>query len=218
MKEINFGKHVYNVVILENGKEYILDLEEDLEYIQSGSKTKYFGIDVNDFNKKMISDEELKEIDINKTNYIPEGYYFEDIIWMLKLAINSKNISLEEKLELVLQNFNVYVDNKNVKYREKIRYYERFIKEIFTEKEARKIRQIDFYKKEENDISCRNIIILENLKIQNKIYLFSEEENKYIRISIEDIANLVEQGYIYKTQIPELRRYLKQKQEDDYLK
>lgn len=218
MKEINFGKHVYNVVILENGKEYILDLEEDLEYIQSGSKTKYFGIDVNDFNKKMVSDEELKEIDINKTNYIPEGYYFEDIIWMLKLAINSKNISLEEKLELVLQNFNVYVDNKNVKYREKIRYYERFIKEIFTEKEARKIRQIDFYKKEENDISCRNVIILGNLKIQNKIYLFSEEENKYNRISIEDIANLVEQGYIYKTQIPELRSYLKQKQEDDYLK
>lgn len=214
MKEISFGKHIYNVVTLENGEEYVLDLEEDLEYIQSGSKTRSFGIDANDSSKKMISEERLKEIDISKSNYIPEGYYFEDMICMLKLAVSSPNISLEEKLEMVLQNLNVYVDNKNVKYREKIRYYQRVIEEIFTEKEIRKIKQIDCYKKEEKNIICKNIILLENVKLGNRIYLFSEEENSYIKVTIEDIARLTEEGYIPKTQIPGLKAFLNKKQEE----
>ena len=35
--------HVYNSITLKDGRKFSADLEEDLEYIQSGSKTRYFG-------------------------------------------------------------------------------------------------------------------------------------------------------------------------------
>ena len=60
-------KHVYNVIKLKDGRTAKFDLEEDLEFIQTGSKTRHFGIieDKNSSNSQqmLISDKELKRID-----------------------------------------------------------------------------------------------------------------------------------------------------------
>ena len=207
------GKHVFNVVELKDGRRMVLDLEADLENIQSGSMTDFFGTNLENEDEDIVSWDELREIDINKADYIPDGYYFEDMIDMLKKAISSPNISLEEKLEFVLENLNVYIDNRKVQYREKMMYYERVFDYVFSSIERRKIHQIDAYKKDNGDVNCKNILILDLEKKEKKVYLFSQERNRYENKTMEDIVNLKNEGFITRQGIPGLRAYLNNNEE-----
>lgn len=79
-KYISTGRHVYNSVRLKSGETFVLDLEEDLEYIQTGAKTRNFGkIDIYDDKEVMVSEEKLRDIDVNKIRLytrriLPWGY------------------------------------------------------------------------------------------------------------------------------------------------
>lgn len=209
------SKHVYNIVTPKEGKKYIIDLEEDLEYIQCGAKTHNFGIDILNKREQLIDEEELRRIDVEKVDYIPEGYYFEDIIWMLKKAISNPELELKEKLEMVLQNLNVYADTSKMHYRERIMYYTRVIKneQLFLSKELNNIFIIDMCKKDEKEIECKNFILL---RIGNKdqlFYVFDEYNNQYRESSMKEIADLVKEGYKPNTGIIGLKGYLQSKKD-----
>ena len=207
------GEHVHNVIIPKNGKKYNVDLEDDLEFIQSGAKTQSFGF--NEDKEQIISDEELRRIDKEKAEYIPQGYYLEDMIWMLKKAVNSENINLEDKLKFVLENLNVYTDNVNVEYRERIKYYARMLESVFSEKEMNKIHQIDMFKKTKNGVECNNIIVLEKNQKEEILFLLSEETKKYKEISMNKIVDMMNCGFKAKSGIPGLKKYLSKCKEED---
>ena len=208
-------KHVYNIVKMENGKRYMFDLEDDLEYIQSGAKTRKFGVNINAEDKNILSEDEIKKIDIEKVKYIPEGYYLEDMLDMLHTAVNVQNLELDKKLEMILNNLNVYTDNSNTKYRERIKYYSRIFQEILTKKENNKVHLIDCYKKTENGVECQNFIALDMKDNKEKIYVLSNESNEYYEGTMEDISKILNDGFLTDSGIPGFKRYLNKKKEED---
>lgn len=204
------GRHVYNQVKLKDGKRLIVDLEDDLEYIQSGAKTRKFGID-EETNQLIVSDEELREMDM-KNGYIPEGYYLEDMVYLLKIAVDNDHISLENKLEFVLDNLNAYRDTKNVKYREMIRYQERMFEEMFDPNELRKIHLINTYEDIEGKRNYKSCIVLDN-KEQQSVYLYNNEKYKYNKITMDELLNNIENGLVAMDGIPGMKKYLRSRKE-----
>lgn len=203
------SRHIFNTVTLKNGKTYNLDLEDDLQYIQFGAKTRNFGISVCDDEFDMVTDKQLKDIDINKSDYIPEGYYFEDMIWMLKLAIDRDNIGLDKKMEFVLENIEKYRDTKSVTYRERFNYHKRVLEELFTGVDARKIHLIDCYKKVNEEKVFQSLIFINMPKNQQKLYMYSVNDYKYEEISMEELAQMVKNGLQTLEGVPGLRTFLK---------
>ena len=216
VKEEN-GVHIYNIVKLKNGKTYSLDLEEDLEFIQSGAKTQYFGLPIDasyeerkDDKLNMLDDETLRKIDTEKIGYIPEGYYLEDIAWMLKKAIESPNIEFEEKLDMVLDNLEVYRNMKDVGYRERIRYHHRLMEMVLEPKDFRKVHQVDCFREKDGEKEFKSCLVVDMPKGRRKAYLFSKENNKYEEIAMEELASEVKNGLTAKRgHIPGLKDYLK---------
>lgn len=203
--------HAYNTIRLKDGKIAIFDLEGDLEFIQSGSKTKYFGIIKDDSifeeQKMLISENELKKIDKTTAEYIPWGFYFEEMLAMLKLGI--KSMSLEEKLRNVLDNLDVYFRDITMGYRERIYYHNRVFHEVFKPKELKKIRQIDCYRQVGDKKQFVSCVVLNRNKDGKLMFLYSEKTGRYEEMTIADLKNEINNGLRATKKIQGLRKYLK---------
>lgn len=127
---------------------------------------------------------------------------------MLKTAIATKSISLEDRFEFVLNNLNVYKDVRRVAHRERARYHERIMDEMFQGKERRKIHGVTCVKKEQNgDKKYYLLFTLDMPGNHSKVYLFSEESNAYKQISMEELAQMTDNGIKPLNNIPGLKRY-----------
>ena len=202
-------RHVYNMITLQDGRTARFDLEEDLEFIQTNSKTRFFGITNNTapiLKQDLVPPKELQEIDKTTAEYIPWGCYFDEMLRILKFA--TKGMELEEKLRNVLDNLDVYVRDRSIGYREKIYYHNRILHEVFTEKELNKIHQIDCFRgngEEREYISC---IVLDKPKEESIVYLYSNETGRYEEITLMELANEVKQGLVPLQGVQGLRKYL----------
>ena len=194
IKQVN--QHVYNIVTFRNGKKAILDLEQDLEAIQSLRKTNNFLKDI-ETGSKLQSDEEIREIDVNKANYIPEGFYFEDMIGHLKKAISNKELPLEDKVKMIIDNIGVYTRTyKEMGYVQRRNYHHMFFKEALDSEELlEKIEFRDcFYEGEDKNKSYRTCIFIELPQNKHKIYMFSLEKYKYEEIAQKQLADMMNGG------------------------
>ena len=194
IKQVN--QHVYNIVTFRNGKKAILDLEQDLEAIQSLRKTNNFLKDI-ETGSKLQSDEEIREIDVNKANYIPEGFYFDDMIGYLKKAISNPELTLEAKVKMIIDNIGVYTRTyKEMGYVQRRNYHHMFFKEALDSEELlEKIEFRDcFYEGEDKNKSYRTCIFIELPQNKHKIYMFSLEKYKYEEIAQEQLADMMNGG------------------------
>ena len=211
-KDTNYrhNKHVFNIVYFSDFDTFAkVDLEEDLEFIQTRSKTHFFGITdtYNSFAKQdLIPEEQLKQMDTTTAEYIPWGFYFDSMLRILKLG--TKNMPVEEKLKNVLDNLDVYVADRTLGYRERIYYHNRMLSEVFSDKEKRKIHQINCYKmvqQEKHYVSC---VVLERPKEENIVYLYSDKKGKYQEISMTELAKEVINGLVLLDGVQGLKRYM----------
>ena len=198
--------HVYNIVKSKQGEEYIIDLQQDLENIQSHSRTSFFGIKGYDKKEAVFSRFELEQMD-KKLGYIkPDNYYSDDYLYLLKSDMSAFS-NFNEKVQFALENLEVNeMDNMN--YYERKCHHEDLLEKIFTIKELRKIHLIDCYKESENGREYKNCIAVDNPN-GTDIYMFSVEENSYRKMDIEDFASEIKNGLVYKQAIPGLKKFLK---------
>lgn len=132
-EDMSFSRcpHVYNVVTDRSGIRYIVDLQRDLENIQSRAVTKAFGLSLDD-KKEIFSRFELERID-RKIGYIDnENYYSNDYLFLLKYDINFID-DFDMKAKHVIENIEIN-DNKKMKYAERKWHYENILEELFTKK------------------------------------------------------------------------------------
>lgn len=207
--ETEKNKHVFNIVKLSDGRYLKIDLEEDLEFIQTGSKTRFFKIiEKGSAEEFDIPEEELRQIDKTVAEYIPWGFYFDDVLGVLKFA--TKGMSTEEKLKNVLDNLDVYVRDRNIGYRDKIYYHNRMLQEVFTQKELNRVHQIDCYRKsgeEKEFVSC--VVLDKRTKNdENIVYLYDDTEGRYRQITMEELALEVKGGLVMLQGVQGLRKYL----------
>lgn len=172
--------HVYNKVTINN-LQFTVDPQSDLENIQSHSKTQYFGLDLiqKDY---VISEELIKKIDFNIAYISQSSNYTEEYLRYLKTAITTP-APLEVKVQVILDNLNVYHNIESMKYPERKWYYERVIKSVLQKKDFDKLMIIDCYKKIDN-IKEYFLCILTNIAHnQYTIDCFDNKSNKFNRLS-----------------------------------
>ena len=221
-------KHAYNIITLKDGKKAIFDLEEDLEYIQTNSKTRFFGLQPDSYDKaltdnqnpydkaynqnaydKVFTDNQIKAIDITTAEYIPWGFYFEDVLAILKLG--TKGMQIEERLKNVLDNLNVYVKDWSIGYVERTLYHNRVLGENFSEKERNRIHQIDCYREKDGEKHYVSCIVLDKHPQEGIVFLYSEETGKYEEVGFEGIRNEISNGLVLTQSILGLRKFLKKR-------
>ena len=207
--------HVYNVITEKDGRSYIIDLQQDLENIQSHSRTECFGIQAIRDKKSIISPFELEQID-KKIGYIKnDNYYSDDYIYLLKSDICYFE-KFEEKLDFLMENIDIY-ENKNMKYMERKWHHASVLKKLLSDKEFSKIHFIDCYEPIGDKRNYKNCIVLYGGK-GPKIYMYSIEDNKYKVIELEEFAKQIKnEKLVCMEQIPGLKKVLRKLESENEL-
>lgn len=212
LRDCKYCAHVYNVITSKEGKKYIIDLQTDLENIQSHSATKNFGISIEPNRPPIITRFELEQID-KKLGYIKDDFYYsDDYLYLLKSDIGYFS-DLREKAEFVLENLEIY-HNKEMKYIERRCYHEELLLKLFSKKELNKIHIIDCYKDTEKGRQYENCVAVE-VSDGTDIYMFSIDENRYCKLTMEEFAEKKKNGLVNIQGIPGLRHFLRQYKEEE---
>ncbi|MCL2355123.1 MAG: hypothetical protein FWC68_04565 [Oscillospiraceae bacterium] len=123
--------HWYNIITLENGNRYAIDLTRDLARIQSGISTNGFG-ERDLFANSHLADIEIRKMDrklgyahniplITRTEYFPYDYA-SDYFNPMKLALGGVENPFD-KIDFVFRYGNTYADTRKMKISEITEYY-----------------------------------------------------------------------------------------------
>lgn len=202
-------KHMCNIIRLKNGKTFLIDLQDDLENIQSHSRTQSFGLPLNRLKREIFSRFDLEQID-RKLGYITnENYYSDDYLYLLKHDIGFFE-DFHEKAKFVLENLEIY-DNPNIKYSERYWHHQTLLTNIFTCQELSKIKQINCYKDTDEGREYIHCIAISN-KDSSDIYLFNKKENMYKKIEMEEFVKMENDGLTCLDTIQGLKQFKKKYQ------
>lgn len=205
-------QHVYNVIKTKDGKMYTVDLQDDIENIQTRSATENFGLSVKEDETPVFSRFELEQID-RKLGYIDdEHYYSDDYLYLLKSDIDYFE-DFEKKAEFVLENIDI-CENPNIQYAERYWYHKKLLTILFSTKELKNINMIDCYEEKNGEREYQNCIVV-NAHGKSQIYMYDKEKNGYCKVSIEEFAKRVKEGLVNIQNIAGLKQILKQKQGDE---
>lgn len=187
-------KHVYNIIIPKDGSEsYSIDLQDDIENIEFHAFTKSFGLSLSEPHKYVISRNDQKKMH-EKFGYISKtNPYVDDYIYLFKQYLPMFP-NFNQRIDFVLQN----IDPKKLEgidYWERKWKHDKFISELFPKEDIDKnLKTLEVFKNEKNKKKFFNTYyILE--KGNPQIYMFSEDEGKYDKLTITDFAKLIKSGF-----------------------
>ena len=213
--------HVYNILKGKDGTIYIFDLQEDMRNIKSGLRTKYFGISINDELKRIVSRLDLEKID-KKIGYVSHNkWYTDEYLELIKINMNYFS-DFRKKVEFVLEEVEAYTD-KNIGYADRRWRMEDIIglngKDglLFSGDENSKIHIVDCYKETNKRKNYKMAIEVESKGCQD-IYVFSEEKNQFVKMNLEQFANMVEDGWINMRGIQGLKQILRKRKQENQLR
>ena len=187
-------------------------MQEDIENIQTYSFTPGFGASPYIGKPPVLKRFDIEKMD-KKLGYIDdENYYSDDYMYLLKSDLDYFT-NFEEKVDFVLENIDAH-ENKDIKYAERKWHHDKILKKLFSHKERNKIKIIDCYKQIENERIYKNCIAIE-LHERTAIYMYSEDQNKYCKMSIYDFAREVQNGLVNMEGVKGLRRALKELKQQD---
>lgn len=205
--------HVYNVVTLKDGREFIMDLQEDMYNIQSHSFTKNFGLSVKDNETAVITRFEQEQID-RKLGYIDdENYYANDYLYLIKSDMGYFE-TFREKVRFILENIDVY-DNPEMSHIDRQWHHVRVLEELLSEKEFdyrkndSRIKMLDCYKDIKGKRQFVNAISVQVGK-ETDMYIYNKSQYKYCYITLKNFAKAVKNGLVvHGSSVPGLGNCLK---------
>lgn len=204
--------HMYNIVNPKEGEEYIIDLQEDMENIQSHSFTKNFGLSTKPKEVAVMSRFTIEQMD-RELGYIDdENYYSDDYLYLLKSDIGYFT-DFAEKAQFVLGNIDIH-ENEDIQYQERKWHHDKILKELFSNEELKRIHIIDCYQGEGEEREYKNCIAVERSR-GTDIYMYIVEQNKYCKITIQEFAKQVQNGLNHEQGVPGLRQELRELREEN---
>ena len=226
----SYDDHVLPVVFLadeEKGTVKIrADLQQDMEFIQTGMSTAEFGtLSIYDKDFFRINQEQLKKID-QKIGYIKEDYR-DAYIYKVHQQIRRKDAN--GTLQAILQN-PIICKNTNFKGHVERRNYYRLILKLLAEQYLdRKIFMFSCYReRKDKDIDSvikkpkreYTLCAYSHDKRHLKTYLYSEKEEKFVPVSLENLVKLQNEGLILGTTkktkgVNQLKRFISQRGKDN---
>lgn len=208
--------HVYNIIKPKQGERYSIDLQEDLENIQSHSFTSKFGRSTEQSDTYVISRKEQEEMD-KKLGFISDKEFYADEYLDLLRSQLDYFTDFGEKMDFLLTNIEAY-NNTNINYIERFWYHNGILRKLLSDKEFRQIRMVNFYTQ---DGDIRNYILgvaVINSKQEKVIYLYNLDKRLYEKKSMREIAQMVKDGLQYNEKIPGLSKALKELEEQEDIK
>ena len=207
-------KHMFNVLTTPDGKEYKFDLQEDMRYIKARLRTKHFGRARKKGEPSLIARAELEEID-KKLGYVAEDkYYTNEYLELLKMGMNLFG-KLDEKLKFFFENFDEYTDPQ-MEYADRKWRLEDLIGNdnqdglLFSRDEKSYIKMIDCYRMIEGHKEYELCVTVQ-VKDKIDVYLFSKAQNRFTKMTLEEFAELVENGLVNMDAVPMLKKVLRER-------
>ncbi len=186
--------HVYSIFKID-GVEYEADLQRDMKFIQAHRKTRLFGREPDYSTRKLISDEQMQEMD-EKFGYTYEG---DENLYILINRLKEKLkqfSSVGKKTEYALEQIGQFEEDSDMGFVEKMLYYEMILPDVLNEKEAKKIQIMDMYVENDGErkytccISANN----ENEKNSYERFIYSEKTGTFLPIDERDLIKLMDEG------------------------
>lgn len=209
--------HMYNIVTTTDGNKYKFDLQGDMRFIKAHLRTKYFGISTDEYQKPIVSRFELEQID-KKLGYITKDlYYTDEYLELIKMDMSLFE-DFGERVQFVLENSEAYTD-KNMGYVDRRWRMEELIGsfnkpgQLFSWEEKKKIHMVDCYKEKDGKKEYELCIVVD-VDDGTDIYIFSEKENCFVKKTMDEFAELIENGLVNIQGINGLRQVLKERKKE----
>ena len=199
--EINGYNHVYNVITLKDDSVFAVDLQRDLENIQSHSKTKYFGMNVNN-KDNIINDNNLKDVDLNIGYITIDNFYTDEYYYLMKPIVDSFS-DLSSKISFILNNINQIDDYKNMNVSETRWYYLHTILLYLTEKEKNKKIIFDLYYVDDKKVKYTFAFFI-NDKHSKNIFLYDDNLKVFHNMTLLEFKNKLLNGLNPVCELPKL--------------
>lgn len=185
-KEVTILGHAYNIIYFKDGRIMEADLQKDLEKIQLGMKTKYFGVDYG-VSYATISEKENIRIDKKIGRIKEESDYRDEKIE--KMIRNLRGLDILEQVEQILKADDIVAMPKDIGYVERAKFYYNLIGKILNPYLSVKCDIFHCYRykkvKDLDEEEKKYIMLLSIYPPGNnlEVYAFSDSKGKFVKVT-----------------------------------
>ena len=184
--------HVYTIFKID-GVEYEADLQRDMKFIQAHRKTRSFGREPDYSTRKLISDEQMQEMD-DKFGYTYEGdEYLAILIDRLRDKLELLP-NMEKKIEYALKKIESFEADTDMGFVEKMLYYEMILPDVLSSKESKKVQIMDMYVEKDGERKYTCCISANKEKNEYVRYMYSEKTGTFLPIDEQELIKLMSEG------------------------
>ena len=184
--------HVYTIFKID-GVEYEADLQRDMKFIQAHRKTRSFGREPDYSTRKLISDEQMQEME-DKFGYTYEGdEYLAILIDRLRDKLELLP-NMEQKIEYALKKIENFEADTDMGFVEKMLYYEMILPDVLSSKESKKVQIMDMYVEKDGERKYTCCISANKEKNEYVRYMYSEKTGTFLPIDEQELIKLMSEG------------------------
>lgn len=184
--------HVYTIFKID-GVEYEADLQRDMKFIQVHRKTRSFGREPDYSTRKLISDEQMQEMD-DKFGYTYEGdEYLAILIDRLRDKLELLP-NMEQKIKYALKKIESFEADTDMGFVEKMLYYEMILPDVLSSKESKKVQIMDMYVEKDGERKYTCCISANKEKNEYVRYMYSEKTGTFLPIDEQELIKLMSEG------------------------
>ena len=184
--------HVYTIFKID-GVEYEADLQRDMKFIQVHRKTRSFGREPDYSTRKLISDEQMQEMD-DKFGYTYEGdEYLAILIDRLRDKLELLP-NMEQKIKYALKKIESFEADTDMGFVEKMLYYEMILPDVLSSKESKKVQIMDMYVAKDGERKYTCCISANKEKNEYVRYMYSEKTGTFLPIDEQELIKLMSEG------------------------
>ncbi len=181
-------EHVFNILTLKNGDRIKLDLQSDLEFIQTGRRTRHFGTADDEYILlNEVSADAIAHTDRNIGYTNENGEYTDELI--NSVISNLSDLPLAERVTSFINNEDIIKISSNMGYMQQYSFYYKMLTSLAEKEIWKKLYIFPCKTSQEEYTSC--IFIREH---EPTVFLYSNKHNRFLEVAIEKIPNLQEQG------------------------
>ena len=189
--------HTYTKIVTQSGKIFKADLQLDLQFIQTKSRLRRFEYrgDLPESSEEKCDQKALTKMLIEIGYIKDEKEYKNREVTHLMQLVQGKNA--HEALKTILEDDNLYVGNEDMESVEVNKYYKSILKNVVPDLYKNKIFAFNCYRKNENKEREYTLCIYSYEKNIMKPYIYSKKSGKFVKIDIETLKKLKEQGLVF---------------------
>jgi hypothetical protein len=187
------GGHIYPIITVNDKNVFVADLQCDLENIQTKSRLKHFGYNVETPINRLDSTNQdtLTEMLIEIGYITSEADYKDEEIEILAKKVKCMNP--HEALKTILDDEKLYYGNEDMESVEINKFYKRILGKSVPTFFERRIFAFNCYREKEDGQRDYTLCTFSE-EDTIKPYLFSKKDKKFVSVEISKIRELEEEG------------------------